>query len=704
MNQISALLQTPFSSRTLAEKLDIKKLGRPLPNLNLQQQTKNRCRKFNPEIYNKNKWICGSQEVNAFFCFPCVLFGGDVSWTKTGIRDIGHIWSKIKVHESSKRHMDNVLSFSFLGKVNIQNKLDSQYRQTIINHNEQVDKNRYVLNLIINCIRFCGALELALRGHDETGTSENKGVFRELIQFSAELDKDLKVHLSQSSVFKGISKTIQNELLETMLQVYHVEVSKEIRKADYVAIIADETTDVSCNFQLVIVLRYIVDGRPIERFWNFIKPEGQNAHAIADSIFTQIDPLISDQPAKLIAQSYDGASVMSGGLNGVQKLIKDKYPNANFIHCYAHQFNLIMSAAASVNRQARIFFAHLSGICSFFSHSPQRSKVLHDIIEKSLPRVAVTRWNYHSRVVKDVFENREDLIKVMESIESNETIKLPSTIEKAGAYKQRLKDSDFIFWLTFFYKIMPHVDIIFSQLQKRITDPVKVKQDIQNFEEVIQKIRDNIDEILVVNETNSKRDESLPSKRQRIGEDCRKRDALEVCDAILSEIKARFQFTGHLTATNLFAVKCFDKYIKSFPDQYLDEMTNIYSFLDKRKLKGELQVFYARPELRPVSGAVPFLSLILEDDLCDTFEETIKILKLLITMPVSTSEAERCFSMLKRIKTFLRNTMKEERLSALGMLSCEKSFVNKIEGFNAKVIDLFASKKERRMDFQYRSY
>lgn len=160
MNKISELLQTPFSSRTLAEKIAIKNLGRPLPNLNLHQQTKSRCRKFNPEIYYKNKWICGCEEKNAFFCFACVLFGGDVSWCKTGITDIGHIWSKMKVHESSKRHI------SFLGKTNIQSKLDTHYRQTIINHNKQVDKNRYILNLIINCIRF--VVRWSWRSEDKT--------------------------------------------------------------------------------------------------------------------------------------------------------------------------------------------------------------------------------------------------------------------------------------------------------------------------------------------------------------------------------------------------------------------------------------------------------------------------------------------------------------------------------------------------------
>jgi hypothetical protein len=47
------------------------------------------------------------------------------------------------------------------------------------------------LNEIINFNRFCGAFELALRGHDEKDTSLNSGIFRGLISFSAELDSAL---------------------------------------------------------------------------------------------------------------------------------------------------------------------------------------------------------------------------------------------------------------------------------------------------------------------------------------------------------------------------------------------------------------------------------------------------------------------------------------------------------------------------------
>ncbi|CAH1098873.1 unnamed protein product [Psylliodes chrysocephalus] len=93
-----------------------------------------------------------------------------------------------------------------------------------------VRKHSAVVTFLWKGIRFCGALEFALRGHDETQESKNKRVFRELIDFSSELDADLKKHFHKATVFKGTSKTIQNELLDCKLGVYHEEVAKEIKK------------------------------------------------------------------------------------------------------------------------------------------------------------------------------------------------------------------------------------------------------------------------------------------------------------------------------------------------------------------------------------------------------------------------------------------------------------------------------------------
>jgi hypothetical protein len=46
--------------------------------------------------------------------------------------------------------------------------------------------------------------------------------------------------------------------------------------------------------------------------------------------------------------------------------------------------------------------------------------------------------------------------------------------------------------------------------------------------------------------------------------------------------------------------------------------------------------------------------------------------------------------------------MNEDRLTALAMLSIEKRLVSSIKDFNTNVIEKFASKKNRRMDLNFR--
>lgn len=45
------------------------------------------------------------------------------------------------------------------------------------------------------------------------------------------------------------------------------------------------------------------------------------------------------------------------------------------------------------------------------------------------------------------------------------------------------------------------------------------------------------------------------------------------------------------------------------------------------------------------------------------------LLSVLATLPVSTAEVERSFSSLKRIKSFLRNKMENERLTGLALMA-----------------------------------
>ncbi|XP_060859153.1 52 kDa repressor of the inhibitor of the protein kinase-like [Metopolophium dirhodum] len=71
-----------------------------------------------------------------------------------------------------------------------------------------------------------------------------------------------------------------------------------------------------------------------------------------------------------------------------------------------------------------------------------------------------------------------------------------------------------------------------------------------------------------------------------------------------------------------------------------------------------------------------------------------KLLQILATLPVSTASSERSFSSLKRIKTYLRNTMSEKRLNGLAMLSIHRSI-----SVDAKEVLDELSINKRRVDF-----
>lgn len=151
----------------------------------------------------------------------------------------------------------------------------------------------------------------------------------------------------------------------------------------------------------------------------------------------------------------------------------------------------------------------------------------------------------------------------------------------------------------------------------------------------------------------------------------------------------------------MFEFESFGIFKKQFPDDILDTVIQSYPFLSRNKLKTELQIIYGRDDFRNVRKTTDLLGFFI-DNLSECFGEVMKLLKIIITVPMTSSEAERCFSCLNRIKTFLRSTMEEERLTALAMLSMEKDFVHQLVDFNESVIDKFAAKKERRMDFLYK--
>ena len=74
-----------------------------------------------------------------------------------------------------------------------------------------------------------------------------------------------------------------------------------------------------------------------------------------------------------------------------------------------------------------------------------------------------------------------------------------------------------------------------------------------------------------------------------------------------------------------------------------------------------------------------------------------KILKIGLTLPVSSCTSERSFSELRLVKTYLRSTMVEERLYSLALIFCNKDIRVNIEN----VISKFAHSSPRRLEFLF---
>lgn len=69
---------------------------------------------------------------------------------------------------SSVTHTQTLLKITLFGTVNIAEQFDNIYRRNITLHNVKVRNNRYVFNILINCIKFCGVFELVLWDYDES--------------------------------------------------------------------------------------------------------------------------------------------------------------------------------------------------------------------------------------------------------------------------------------------------------------------------------------------------------------------------------------------------------------------------------------------------------------------------------------------------------------------------------------------------------
>nr|CAI5852959.1 unnamed protein product [Callosobruchus analis] len=222
------------------------------------------------------------------------------------------------------------------------------------------------------------------------------------------------------------SPTIKNEIISLLGTTVRNNIISEIKKAPFLTIILDTTQDLSKIDQLSVVFRYI-------------------------SVTENDD------------NGYDGANVMPGVYGGLQTLIKEHAPNADYVHCAAHALNLVLNDAAGHVREVSTFFDNLEKIYTFFGNSIKRWAMLSDdSSEKYLITLKKERRFISSK--ENFFTNHENLIPT--KFNSNKK----DEREECRSIINILESFDFLVLVTFFSSLFEIINPVSTALQHENND------------------------------------------------------------------------------------------------------------------------------------------------------------------------------------------------------------------------------------------
>ena len=179
----------------------------------------------------------------------------------------------------------------------------------------------------------------------------------------------------------------------------------------------------------------------------------------------------------------------------------------------------------------------------------------------------------------------------------------------------------------------------------------------------------------------------------------------EILDHILMEMDVRFSDCEKMLFVCLADNSKFEEYHSCFPSKAFDNLKDLYGqvFLKIHRLKNELILLYADNKFRNIPAEKMF-QMLHEDK--DIFIESYKLFSLILSIPSTTVSVERSFScLISRIKTYLRNTISQDRLSSLSNIAIQKELLLdlvKKQPFYKDIIDRFAALKDRRIELIYK--
>ncbi|KAF8095654.1 hypothetical protein N665_0327s0010 [Sinapis alba] len=618
--------------------------------------------------YTENK--CGS---DAF-----VIKGFD-DWNKTErLRD--HVGAVNSFHNSAKKRADYLMKPG-------QSIVHAFYKQ------DDVVKNEYKIRLNAS-IDAC---------HDESMDSVNKGNFLELVKYTAEQNELMVSHKIQTDIVHCFAE----EVIESII--------KEVGH-DIFCLLVDESADVSDKEQMAMVFRFVdTHGVVKERFVGLAHVKETSSLSLksaVDSLFAKHGLSMK----KLRGQGYDGASNMKGEFNGLRALILRECSSAYYVHCFAHQLQLVVIAVAQKHFGVGDFFDKIAVLLNVVGASCKRKDMVREdyrnkVEEKtkkgeiktgkglnqeiSFQRPGKTRWGSHYKTLLRLVDLFASITKVLEYVEIDGSDGIKR--RQANGLLKYFHTFDFVFYLQLMLLLLGITNSLSKALQRKDQDILNAMSLVKSTKQQLYKIRDD-------------GWESLLDKVSSFCENY-KIEFLVMDDEFDSKNSRK---RSNITNLYHYKVECFyiilDMQIQEFNDRFDEVNTELlgciaslsptYSFQEFNQLKVmRLSEFY--PE-----DFDPIERIILEHQLglyIDNIQEDKRFSNLkglgdlaFLTLPVATATVERYFSAMKIVKTSLRNRISDQFLNDCVVCFVEKELFEKVT--NEVVVKRFQNMESRRIN------
>ncbi|KAG2538902.1 hypothetical protein PVAP13_9NG371900 [Panicum virgatum] len=625
-------------------------------------------RRFSIQWLYNYEWLEYSVKKDSGFCFMCYLFkkgSGSNSFSVDGWNNWNRGNDALLKHCGSKAH--KAAEERYIGFINPKVSIDYNIDKW---SEEDVRLYKKRLTYSLRCIKFLLHQGLAFRGHDESEESSNRGNFIELLKFLAENSEEVNKYVLNNAPGNCTltSPNIQKQIIHCCALETRKKIIEELGDEPY-AILADESSDISHKEQLALCLRYVDKlGRPCEHFIGVVHVDDTTSLSLKKAIEGL---LVSNglSMQQIRGQGYDGASNMKGDIKGLKTLIMQESPSAYYIHCFAHQLQLVLVAVAMGNTNCKTFFDQ--------RHDMLRNARLENM---GLPRPGDTRWGSHYKTICIIIIIYSSIHDMLIELGADKAYKDDWT--KIHFVFGAFESFEFVFFVHLMYVILGYTNELSECLQRR-------DQDILNAISLVNVAKSRMQEL---------RSNGWDNFLQKVTSFCIKH-GVEVPDMDGAYVpygkSARYARARNQTNDDHFRREVYigviDQISQEFDNRFDEINMELLSCMSAFSPSNSFASFIARK-----TTLFDLSVKLVETKRHKVYDMVYLLLKLILLLPVATASVERVFSALVLVKTKSRNKIADTVLDDCLVTFIERDIFFQID--EDDIMETFMSLRKRRIN------